>query len=134
MPLSARTRSKMLHSMQHSVAIFLVATVTLGCAHMQVSQARAKLRATLNPLLGKSRDEVLMAVGAPVEVRSIGGFEVWDYHTSYGMRARQNAFVNVYNTNSYGHGGSQTWEAYDRFTLYFDASGHLAKWDGYVQR
>lgn len=135
--------------------VFLTLMVaTLGCAQFQVSQAKAELEAALNPLLGQTKGDVLMAVGAPSGTRSIGGFEVWDYYRSYGMRARQSAVVNTYgtaNTNAYGYpggynattnyqgnsvglGGAQSWEAYDRFTLYFDGSGRLAKWDGYVQR
>jgi hypothetical protein len=125
-----------------------------GCAHLQVSQATADLEAALNPLLGRTMRDVIMAIGAPIDTRSIGGFEVWDYYRSYGMRSQQSSFVNTYGTanmiafphpggynamtnyqgNAAGFGGAHAWEAYDRFTLYFDDSGRMAKWDGYVQR
>ncbi len=39
-----------------------------------------------------------------------------------------------YSGNTAGYGSGQTWEAYDKFTLYFDKAGYLVKWDGYVQR
>jgi outer membrane protein assembly factor BamE (lipoprotein component of BamABCDE complex) len=141
--------------MRSHLAVLFSLTISLsGCANLQVSRAKAELEAALNPLLGQTKDDVLMAIGAPNGTRSIGGFEVWDYYKSYGMRARQSAVVNTYgtaNTNAYnypggynattnyqgnavGLGGSQSWEAYDRFTLYFDGSGRMAKWDGYVQR
>ncbi len=134
--------------------LFTLLLAASGCAHFQVSQAKAQLEAALNPLLGQTKNDVIIAIGAPIGTRSIGGFEIWDYYRSYGMRARQSAVVNTYgtaNTNAYGYpggvhatttyqgnavgvGGGQSWEAYDRFTLYFDASGRMAKWDGYVQR
>lgn len=138
----------------HFAFLTAMAIIFSSCAHMQVSQARSELEATLNPLLGQTRDQVLMVVGAPFGTRSIGGFEVWDYYRSYGTRAKQATSVNANataNTNAYaqpggysattnvqgnasGVGVAQSWEAYDRFTLYFDSSGHMAKWDGYVQR
>ena len=121
---------------------------------MQVAKAKAQLEATLNPLLGKSKDEVLLAVGAPQSTRVIASMEIWDYYRSYGMRSQQAALVNTnatanttgyvypgsfsattyYNSNSTGFGSGQAWEMYDRFSLYFGASGTLEKWDGYVQR
>ena len=125
-----------------------------ACRMMEVSDAKSALEARLTPLLGKPKPEVLMAVGAPQEQRTIGGMEVWNYVQSFGMRSNQSAFANAQgnantrayaypggasaNTNYSGYasvfGNGQTWESFDRFTLYFDAGGVLVKWDGYVQR
>lgn len=134
--------------------VLLVTLPSASCASMQVSKAKAQLEAALNPLLGKSKNEVLLAIGAPQSTRFIADMEVWDYYRSYGVRSRQSAFVNTnatantngyvypggynahtnYNSNSAGFGSGQAWEAYDQFTLYFTSSNTLAKWDGYVQR
>jgi hypothetical protein len=111
------------------------------------------MEARLNPLLGKTKHEVLMAVGAPQEQRVIDGMEVWYYYQSYGTASSQAGIANAHgnvNTTAYTYPGGgnanttysgyssgvtngQSWEAYDRFTIYFDRDS-MVKWDGYVQR
>jgi len=83
----------------------------------------------MNPLLGKTKDDVILALGAPVEVSTIGGFEIYKYYRSYGARAKAAVAPNKYLIT--GH--AQTWEAYDTINTYFK-DGVMVKWDGYVQR
>ena len=96
---------------------------------MQVAQRTKQLNAQMNPLLGKTTEDVILTLGAPREVVTIGGFEVYKYYQSYGNKAQ--TFVAP---NNYGVGGSaRSWETYDTINAYFK-NGIMVKWDGYVQR
>ena len=83
----------------------------------------------MDPLLGKSKEEVVLALGAPREVVTVGGLEVFKYHQSYGTRSQATVAPNPYLTS----GSGRSWEAYDTINTYFK-DGIMVKWDGYVQR
>jgi hypothetical protein len=130
--------------MKYLLAALLLLSVPAlsSCRAMQVSDARADLQARLDPLLGRSKEEVILAVGAPRRTSELASMEVWEYYQSYGTRSNGYANTNLnadpnapyYSANANTYGSTQSWEAYDRYTLYFDSSGVLQKWDGYVQR
>lgn len=111
--------------------VLIVAIIILtGCATMRVNSAKKQLDAKLNPLLGRTKEDVILAVGAPLSVDRIGEIEVYHYYQSYGTRANAAAYSpNKYSTTASG----QSWEAYDKFNIYFK-NGIAIKWDGYVQR
>jgi hypothetical protein len=110
------------------VAVLLVVIVS-GCTSMQVSQRQNELKAKMDPLLGKSKEEVVLALGVPQEVVTVGGLEVLKYYQSYGMRTQAAVAPNPYLVS----GSARSWEAYDTINAYFQ-NGVMVKWDGYVQR
>ncbi|MCX6557709.1 MAG: hypothetical protein NTW95_09825 [Candidatus Aminicenantes bacterium] len=83
----------------------------------------------LDPLLGKSQEDVVLAIGVPTHTETIGNLEVYQYIQSYG--ARGNAWVSP--NKYFSTGGARVWEAYDKINIYFK-NGSMVKWDGYVQR
>ena len=107
----------------------LVLTALIGCAQMQVQKRVDELELTLNPLLEKSQEDVVLALGIPTTTQWIGKLEVYQYYQSYGKRG--NAWVTPGEFGSSASGG--TWEAYDKINIYFK-DGIMVKWDGYVQR
>jgi hypothetical protein len=83
----------------------------------------------MDSLLGKSKDDVIMAVGVPNNTTYAGSFEVLVFYRSYGKRAQAQVAPNPYLTTASG----SSWEAYDSVNAYFK-DGVMVKWDGYVQR
>lgn len=112
-----------------SAFIFALVFALSGCQSMQVSQRQKELNAIMEPLLGKSKEEVVLTLGAPREVATIAGMEVYKYHQSYGGRTQAAVAPNPYLVT----GGARSWEAYDTINAYFK-DGVMVKWDGYVQR
>jgi outer membrane protein assembly factor BamE (lipoprotein component of BamABCDE complex) len=115
------------------VLLFAIITLT-GCASIiqgqQVKQRQNQLNAKLNPLMGRTKEDVVLAIGAPNSIDVIGTIEVYRYYQSYGTRGNASAYS--YNKNTTTASG-QSWEAYDKFNIYFK-NGIAIKWDGYVQR
>ena len=110
--------------------LFIVLLVGVyGCAHMAVERAKQDTANRINPLLGKNTEEIILALGMPTNTASIEGMEVWTYYRSYGSRGNVNA--NAYGTGVSGDG--QTWESYDKITLYLKEKKFI-KWDAYFQR
>jgi len=112
-----------------SVVCFLCASLLIGCAHMQVQQRKNELERLLNPLIGKSKEEVVMAIGIPTNTRYLGDLEVYQYFQSYGTRGNVWISPSEYVTT----GGARTWESYDKINIYIK-EGLMVKWDGYIQR
>jgi hypothetical protein len=100
-----------------------------GCQQMQVTQRHKELSTMMELLLGKSKEEVVLALGAPREVATVAGIEIYKYHQSYGSRTQAAVTPNPYLTT----GSARSWEAYDTVNAYFK-DGVMVKWDGYVQR
>lgn len=110
-------------------ALLVSALLIFGCAQMQVSQRQKELDALMNPLLGKTKEDIVMALGAPREVQLAGGLEIYKYVWSYGTRSKAAAAPNPYLVTA----NARTWETYDAINAYFK-DGVMVKWDGYVQR
>ena len=104
-------------------------SMLVGCAHMQVQQRKGELESMLNPLLGKSKEEVVLAIGVPTHTRWIGDLEVYQYYQSYGARGNVWVAPNEYLSTA----SASSWEAYDKINVYFK-DGIMVKWDGYIQR
>ncbi len=83
----------------------------------------------MNPLLGKSKEDVILALGAPGEVSNIGAFEIYKYYQSFGTRTQAAVAPNPYLIT----GNARSWEAYDTVNVYFK-DAIMVKWDGYIQR
>ena len=110
------------------IAVALVVIIS-GCAQMQISQRQNELNAKMEPLHGKSKEEVVLALGVPREVVTVGGLEVLKYYQSYGTRTQAAVAPNPYLVS----GSARSWEAYDTINAYFQ-NGVMVKWDGYIQR
>lgn len=121
-----------MRSLKWVVALLMMLS-TGGCAHIAVSNAKAALEKKLNPLLGKSEEDVLMEVGAPQSREPFGDVEVWRYFQSYGVRSTGYAQASGYAHGASAWGTGQTYESYDQYAIYFK-NGKVVKWDGYVQR
>lgn len=112
-----------------SALIFLF-TLTLfsGCAQIAVNNRLSELKETLEPLIGKAKQEdIVRMFGIPERKEKIGNSEFWYIHISYGQRA------SVYSPSSYFAGG-KSWESYDDITLEFDRYGTLMSCRFFVQR
>jgi uncharacterized membrane protein len=113
------------------VLLFAIITLT-GCYTFQarqVNKAREQLNAKMNPLIGRSKEDIVLTIGAPNSIEMVGNIEVYRYFQSYGNRGNASA----YSSGNYTTAGGQSWEAYDKYTIYFK-NGIAVKWDGYVQR
>jgi hypothetical protein len=111
------------------VVILWLTGVLLSCAHVQVQQRQNEIKALIDPLLGKSRADVVLALGVPTSTKVIGGLEVYQYYRSYGTRSNALIAPDPYLTTA----AARSWEAYDIINTYFK-DGIMVKWDGYVQR
>lgn len=111
------------------IILLLAVTIFAGCAHMQVQQRKRELESMLNPLLGKSKKDVVLVIGVPTRTQRIGDLEVYQYYQSYGARGNVWVTPNEYLSTA----GARTWEAYDKINIYFE-DGIMIKWDGYIQR
>ena len=111
------------------VICLICASFLIGCAHMMVQQRKSELERLMNPLLGKSKEDVVLAIGVPTKTQYIGNLEVYQYYQSYGSRGNVWISPNEYLST----GGARTWEAYDKINIYFK-DDVMVKWDGYVQR
>ena len=109
--------------------IVLLFLIFVGCAHMQIQQRKRELEAALNPLLGKSKEMVVLSIGLPVHIDTIGQLEAYQYYRRYGTRSNVWISPNEY----FIYGGAQSWEAYDKVNVYFK-DGIMIKWDAYIQR
>lgn len=114
-----------------TLAILLsTAAIASSCgAHAQVAQRQDELNAMMNPLLGKSKDDVVLVLGVPREQVTIGGLEVLKYYQSFGTRTQAAVAPNPYLVT----GTARSWDTYDTINAYFQ-NGVMVKWDGYVQR
>ena len=110
---------------------FCLLFIFSGCASIQVSNRQAELKAQMDPLLGKTKDDLIFVLGAPGETMAVGGFEVYKYYWSYGSRTRVTVSQNKYYHQ--GRANARTWETYDTINAYFK-DGIMVRWDGYVQR
>lgn len=111
------------------ITLLLAITVLTGCAHMQVQQRKNEVKLMLDPLLGKSKEEVVLAIGVPTHTQWISNLEVYQYYQSYGTRGNvwitPNQYISTANT--------RTWTAYDKINIYFKDE-IMVKYDGYFQR
>lgn len=118
--------------MNKIIRAFLVISLFFinGCRQMQVNEAKQQMQERLDASMGKTKDQIILDVGAPNEIAKIGSFEIFKYFQSYGSQS--NAFANTIG-NSGAYAAGKTWEAYDKFDIYFK-NNVAVKWDGYVQR
>ena len=129
MSLQAGRREAMIKNSKCFFILLFVITILTGCAHMQVQQRKSELESMLNPLLGKSKEDVVLAIGVPTNTQRIGDLEVYQYYQSYGTRGNVWVSPNEYIATA----GARTWEAYDKVNIYLK-DGIMVKWDGYIQR
>lgn len=113
----------------HCIVLLSLLFAFSGCKQMEVSERQKVMNATMDPLLGKSKEEVVLALGAPREVARVAGLEIFKYYQSYGSRTQAAIAPNPYLVS----GSARSWDAYDTVNAYFK-DGVMVKWDGYVQR
>lgn len=108
--------------------LFLLIPILLtltGCAAIQVKKAQERIESVCNSLMGKTEQEVIVALGAPQKFENISGLTVYHYYKSYGTCS------NIY--TNYTFGNVQSWEAFDKFDLVFK-NGRAISWTSDVQR
>jgi len=111
------------------ILLLVVLFILSSCASMQVKRRVNELNSILNPLLGSSKEDVVLAMGVPTNTKWIGGVEVYQYFQSYGARGNVWVAPSDYLITA----GAKKWEAYDKINVYFK-NDRMVKWDGYVQR
>jgi hypothetical protein len=100
-----------------------------GCAYTQVAERKKELSTLMDGLMGRSREEVVLQLGAPTGTSTIGRLDVLTFRRSYGSRSQA-----IFNPQSpVGLANARSWESFDTVTAYFE-EGKMVKWDGYVQR
>lgn len=99
------------------------------CTYWAVSSRQKEIENMVNPLLGKTSEEVIIILGVPTNIKEIGELTIYEYYRSYGTRS--NIWVSPTEYTVYG--GNKKWEAYDIINLYFKED-IMVKWDAYVQR
>lgn len=103
--------------MRFMVLVLLVSLV--GCA---ARNALNKWTATLDPLVGQSRDSVLMVLGAPTDQIAGDSVEVWRYYMAKGeSRTAISESISVGKAR------------YDDISLYFRGKT-LVRWTAKIER
>jgi hypothetical protein len=113
--------------------IITVSFFIFGCATMIAQQSIDNMQKTLDPLLGSTKNQIIINLGAPNGTQKIGDFEIFIYYRSYGYRARNSYYAPNNPYAQYATAYGNTWEAYDIARLYFQ-NDIFVKWDGYAQR
>ena len=109
--------------------ILSLAIVILAMNSACVSVIQKQLRVTMDPLVGKSKEDVILAIGAPARCENQGELEICHWKRSYGQRGMVAVAPNPYLVT----GSGSSYEAYDEINGYFKGE-IMIKWDGYVQR
>ena len=111
-------------------ALIIILTIACtGCAVITVLHTRKKIAERIDPLMGETKKEVVLAIGAPETCEFIDEIEVCRWRRSYGQRGGAYA---AGRPGAAAASGS-SWESYDEINIYF-IDGKAVKWDGYVQR
>lgn len=110
-------------------SIFVCAIIFTNCAKYRAQQRVREIEEELNPLMGKTKEEVVLALGVPTDISYIENLEIFQYYKSYGMRGA--AIVSP--GTSVGTVGTKTWEQYDCINVYF-RDNIMIKWDCMVNR
>lgn len=99
-----------------------------NCAHVSAYKAKGEMQTTLDSLMGKTKEEVVLTLGPPTEASRVGELEILSFKKSYGMRA-----------GIVAGGGYMTSammnqrEAFDIYRVYFK-NGKAIKSDGRIDR
>jgi len=96
---------------------------------MAVQRRLTEIEARVNPLVGSTKEQVILELGVPTRMETVGAIEVFRYYRSYGSRSK----VFLAPGDYLATGGGRTWEAYDIVNIYFK-NGIMVKWDCFVQR
>lgn len=118
----------MAHNNISKITLILIFLFT-GCADMQVQEGKKRMEDRLNPLLGKTKEDVILSLGPPSKIEVIEGIEIYRYFQSFGTRSQAMVAPNPYLTS----GSAKSWEAYNSTNVYFKENV-MIKWDGYIQR
>ncbi len=111
------------------LCLFASLSLMFGCAQMAARKAVNELNAHMERLSGWTEEEVVLALGVPQNIHTIGSLKIYQYHDSLGQRSN-----GYFNTLGYGVvGNSHTWEAYDRVDITFK-NGRVSTWRCWAQR
>ena len=112
------------------VSTGLLLVFFVGCATIAVNARLKEIDQLMNPLVGRSKRDIINRLGAPTEIQKIdGSMEVYIYYRSFGSRSTASA--TGYRRTAYAQG--RQWEMYDLIRAYFE-NDVMYKWDSYVQR
>ena len=114
--------------MRRLVLVSFLVLLLLGCASIAIQDRLKQIEKTMNPLVGRTKKDAVLTLGAPTDIKKIEDIEVYIWYFSYGTRAT--AVGNPYYPSAYG----KAWEQYDLIRAYFDEKDKMIKWDSYVQR
>lgn len=98
-----------------------------GCASFQIKKAKERIATNCNSLIGKTEEEVILALGAPEKTEQLGGLTIYHYYQSFGKVS--DVYLNPY----CGFGNAVARDTYDKFDLVFKR-GILVSWTSDVQR
>lgn len=110
------------------VLLIPVLLTLTGCVSWQVKKAQERMNVTFNALIGSTEEDVVLKVGMPQNIQTVGELKVYSYHKSYGTRS--DSYTNFYNG---AYGSSSIWESYDKVDVMFK-NGRVVSWKGDVQR
>ncbi len=101
-----------------------------GCGpFIQERIAKRKMSHTLDNLIGRTKQDVVIELGAPQKIEEVAGLTIYKYYKHYGTRAE----VSVGEGDLFTHGTKRILESYDEFEIIFQ-NNRAVNWKGSVQR
>ncbi len=111
-----------------------------GCAAKQERAATKKITAACERLIGHTEEDVVLQLGVPEKIQTIGDLKIYQYHKSYGERTEASGYMSGptyyghgFWGSGYGSGYEKSWEAYDKIEIFFK-HGRVIKWNCSVKR
>lgn len=119
-----------------SALLLLIFVFLFGCASVrqrQVDRRTKELKATIEPLLGRSEDDVLRALGVPDKIENAGSFKIYRYRKSLGVNTEHEQERNLFTGEPLGRVTSTAREEFDAYDLFFK-NNKLSSWKANIQR
>lgn len=111
---------------------FLVIVILFILSCMSAVEKRKKeIAENLDPLIGKTVEEIVLTIGPPTEIKQTGEIEIYQYYTHYGTKTISKYIP----AKKYTKAKTKTaeWESYDLINVYF-YDGKMIKWNCEVRR
>lgn len=109
--------------------LLLISMLALaGCASVAqeaVDERMVELKQKIDPLVGKTEEDIVLTLGAPATIEQAAGIKIYKYYQSFGRRGIATYGGNLSNGSS--------WEMYDKYDIFFK-DGKMMKWTSYIQR
>ncbi|MCK4822208.1 hypothetical protein KA005_40975 [bacterium] len=113
------------------ITILIIVVFIINCTSA-VERRKNEIEDMLTPLMNKSREEVVLTLGPPTEIKQTGELEIYQYYQYYGTKSKTKYLPPI---GQYGVpiSKTKTWERYDLINIYF-RDGKMMKWDCTVER